>query len=114
MWDVQVEGPDGAIFQDRGNFIINGTGILKYDLLLHGNITDVADPATIYSKWKWPAVPGLSDFEGKLLHSAAWDDTYDLENKRVGVIGAGSSGVQVVAALQGSKSTLKYVEIETY
>lgn len=56
-----------------------------------------------FSKWKWPAVPGLSDFKGKLLHTAAWDDSYDLSDKTVGVIGAGSSGVQLVAALQGSE-----------
>lgn len=56
----------------------------------------------VRSKWKWPAVPGLADFKGKLLHTAAWDDSYDLRDKKVGVIGAGSSGVQLVAALQGS------------
>lgn len=55
------------------------------------------------SKWKWPAVPGLSEFKGKLLHTANWDDSYDLTEKRVGVIGAGSSGVQLVAALQESE-----------
>jgi cation diffusion facilitator CzcD-associated flavoprotein CzcO len=24
------------------------------------------------SKWKWPAIPGLHDFKGKLVHSANW------------------------------------------
>lgn len=39
---------------------------------------------------------GLDEFNGPKIHSANWDDTVDLNNKRVLVIGAGSSGVQIV------------------
>lgn len=34
------------------------------------------------------------------MHSAKYEEGYDLSNKRVAVIGAGSSGVQIVAAIQ--------------
>jgi cation diffusion facilitator CzcD-associated flavoprotein CzcO len=40
------------------------------------------------------------DYKGKLMHSAAYEEGYPLEGKRVAVIGAGSSGVQIVANLQ--------------
>ena len=26
---------------------------------------------------KWPDIPGLQSFKGKLLHSAKWDESYD-------------------------------------
>src|SRR5271170_2568294 len=27
----------------------------------------------VLNNWKWPDIPGLQDFKGKLLHSAQWD-----------------------------------------
>jgi cation diffusion facilitator CzcD-associated flavoprotein CzcO len=33
------------------------------------------------------------------MHSANWDQEYDFKGKRLAVIGAGSSGVQIVASL---------------
>lgn len=36
-----------------------------------------------------PDLPGLKDFEGKLMHSARWDWSYDFAGKRVAVIGNG-------------------------
>lgn len=48
----------------------------------------------------WPAVDGLDTFKGKLMHSAAWDESYDFANKRVAVIGNGSSSIQIVPSLQ--------------
>ena len=46
------------------------------------------------------AIPGLEDFQGRVLHTAAWDETADCSGKRVAVIGNGSSGIQVFGALQ--------------
>ena len=42
---------------------------------------------------------GLEDFEGALFHSARWDHSVPLDRKRIGVIGNGSSGVQITGAL---------------
>ncbi|OBT97370.1 hypothetical protein VE01_04370 [Pseudogymnoascus verrucosus] len=53
----------------------------------------------VLNKWKWPTVPGLHDFTGKLMHSATWDQSYNFTGKKIAVIGAGSSGVQIVASL---------------
>jgi cation diffusion facilitator CzcD-associated flavoprotein CzcO len=43
-----------------------------------------------------PDLPGLASFEGKTFHSAEWDHSYDLEGKRVAVIGTGASAIQFV------------------
>lgn len=44
-----------------------------------------------------PNIPGIGDFEGELYHTARWPQTDpDFANKRVGVIGTGSSGTQVI------------------
>jgi cation diffusion facilitator CzcD-associated flavoprotein CzcO len=52
------------------------------------------------SKWKWPEIPGLKNFKGDLLHTANWPKDFEYSGKRVAVIGNGSSGVQVVPAIQ--------------
>ncbi len=43
-----------------------------------------------------PLVQGAGEFAGHAFHSAAWDHSYDLRGKRVGVIGSGASAVQFV------------------
>ncbi len=48
------------------------------------------------SQPKMPDLPGLADFRGRLVHTARWDDGYDLRGKRVGVIGTGATSVQLV------------------
>ncbi|KAJ9608745.1 hypothetical protein H2200_006516 [Cladophialophora chaetospira] len=44
----------------------------------------------------WPSIPGLRDFKGHMTHSATWDHDFDYSNKRIVVIGNGSSGIQIV------------------
>ncbi|MFG6487836.1 flavin-containing monooxygenase [Roseateles sp. BYS78W] len=48
---------------------------------------------------RWPDIPGLADFRGRLLHSARWPHGADLCEQRVGVIGTGSTAAQLVPAL---------------
>lgn len=43
-----------------------------------------------------PDIPGLKDFQGKVMHSAQWDHGYDLKGKRVASIGTGGSAIQYV------------------
>lgn len=81
VWKLLVKDlQTGNTFEDEAEFFINAGGVLN--------------------NWKWPNVPGLEDFKGKLMHSAAYDEGYPLEGKKVAVIGAGSSGVQIVANIQ--------------
>lgn len=41
------------------------------------------------------------------MHSAHWDDLYDFTNKKIAVIGAGSSAVQIVPSLQPKVKAMK-------
>jgi cyclohexanone monooxygenase len=44
-----------------------------------------------------PALPGLEDFAGPCFHTAHWpQEGLDMTGKRVGVVGTGASGVQVI------------------
>jgi cyclohexanone monooxygenase len=46
-----------------------------------------------------PEIKGLEDFAGEVHHPARWpQDGVDLSGKRVGVIGTGATGVQVIQA----------------
>src|SRR4051794_4291333 len=47
-----------------------------------------------------PQLPGLGRFEGEVFHSARWNHDYDLEGKRVAVVGTGASAIQFVPEIQ--------------
>lgn len=64
------------MFDDSCDVLISATGFLSH--------------------WRWPEIGGLQSFKGHLVHSADWKDEYDFSNKRVGVIGNGSSAIQIV------------------
>ena len=44
----------------------------------------------------WPDLLGLETFSGKRMHSATWDPSYDLADKKVAVIGSGASAIQLI------------------
>jgi cation diffusion facilitator CzcD-associated flavoprotein CzcO len=46
-----------------------------------------------------PDIPGLETFGGACFHSAEWDHSVPLEGRRIGVIGTGSTGMQITRAL---------------
>ncbi|KAI0666937.1 hypothetical protein C8Q78DRAFT_982944 [Trametes maxima] len=77
----------------------------------------------VLSRWKWPEIVGLHDFKGELHHSAGfepqphtWQKTAEAwKDKKVGVIGVGSSALQIVAALQsGVKKLVNYSRGRTW
>ncbi|KAL4883949.1 hypothetical protein BJY04DRAFT_183569 [Aspergillus karnatakaensis] len=79
-WTVKVKNTDTEeIVEDECDVVVSASGALN--------------------EWKWPVIPGLHDFKGKLLHSAAWDESYEYSGKRVAVIGNGSSGIQIVPGM---------------
>lgn len=55
---------------------------------------------------KYPDIPGISDFKGIKVHTGAWSDDIDLRDKQVGIIGNGSSGVQVITEIAGKVKSL--------
>jgi cation diffusion facilitator CzcD-associated flavoprotein CzcO len=80
----KVETADGST--DEADFVIAATGVLHH-------------PA-------YPDIKGLDNFEGALFHSARWDHEVSLAGKRVGIIGTGSTAIQMVTALVGEVSEL--------
>jgi cation diffusion facilitator CzcD-associated flavoprotein CzcO len=51
------------------------------------------------SQPRTPDIPGIDTFAGKIIHTADWDDSYDLAGKRVAVIGTGATAVQLIPEL---------------
>lgn len=74
-WKLELSNGD----QTEADVVIVASGVLH-----HPNI---------------PELPGLDSFKGKAFHSARWDDSAVLDGTRVGVIGCGSTGIQIVNAL---------------
>jgi cation diffusion facilitator CzcD-associated flavoprotein CzcO len=46
---------------------------------------------------KPPDIPGLERFEGRVLTTSDWREEVDLAGCRIGVVGTGSSGIQVIS-----------------
>ncbi|OBK72796.1 monooxygenase [Mycobacterium sp. 1274761.0] len=59
----------------------------------------VVSAVGLFGPARIPAIDGLADFGGALMHTAQWDAAVDLTGKRVAVIGTGASGVQVIPEL---------------
>lgn len=47
----------------------------------------------------YPAIAGLADFRGPMFHSARWDHDVSLKDKRVGIVGTGSTAIQILPAI---------------
>jgi cation diffusion facilitator CzcD-associated flavoprotein CzcO len=54
-----------------------------------------------------PAINGLAEFDGPVMHSARWNHAVDTAGKRIAVIGTGSTGVQIVCGLADSAGRLE-------
>jgi cyclohexanone monooxygenase len=53
----------------------------------------------LLSKTHLPDIKGRDTFAGDLVHTGAWPVDHDLGGKRVGVIGTGSTGQQLITAI---------------
>lgn len=74
-WEVETASGHVETF----DFVIAATGILHHP--------------------KLPDIEGLDSFEGAMFHSARWDHDVPLDGRRIGLIGTGSTGVQITGAL---------------
>ena len=73
-WHVTTSGEDRTSF----DVVIAATGITH-----HPHI---------------PTLAGVQSFEGHSFHSAQWPLDLDITNRRIGIVGTGSSAVQLVSA----------------
>ncbi len=81
----QVTSADGQV--RHADVVINCLGVLVH-------------PQT-------PDIEGLESFQGARFHSARWDHSVTLDGQRIGVIGTGSTAVQIITALAGRAGNLK-------
>jgi cation diffusion facilitator CzcD-associated flavoprotein CzcO len=66
----------------------------------HRNEVDVVIAATgVLHHPRYPDLEGLETFRGAAFHSARWDHNTPIDGRRVGIIGTGSTAVQLVSAL---------------
>lgn len=73
LWHVTIHGQPAV----AAHHVVLATGLLQ--------------------KAVYPSIAGLESFTGQMVHTSAWpEDGIDLTDKRVGVIGVGSSSVQLI------------------
>jgi cyclohexanone monooxygenase len=75
LWEVTTDA--GDVY--RATYVVNAVGLL--------------------SAINLPKLSGMDTFDGEIIHTAAWPEGKDLAGRRVGVIGTGSTGQQVITAL---------------
>lgn len=85
-WNVGFT--DGA--SDKADIVIAASGVLH-----HPNI---------------PNFPGIENFRGAAFHSTRWDHDEPLDGRKIGVIGCGSTGVQIVSALADRAASLVHFQ----
>ncbi|MBV8162196.1 MAG: NAD(P)/FAD-dependent oxidoreductase [Acidimicrobiia bacterium] len=73
----RVGTADGG--RDEADVVIAATGVLHHP--------------------RFPDIEGVDDFGGAVFHSARWDHSVGLDGARLGVVGTGSSAVQIVGAV---------------
>ncbi len=83
----------------------------RWNIALKDGTKDVADiviSATGFlHQIAMPDIAGLDSFKGVKFHTARWDHSVSLEDKRIGIIGTGSTAVQIVSALAGKVKSLE-------
>ncbi|MCW2494467.1 NAD(P)/FAD-dependent oxidoreductase [Jatrophihabitans sp.] len=78
FWLIEADGPEGPqTFTARA--VISCVGFL--------------------SRANVPQIEGSEDFRGTAFHTSAWPADFDVEGKRVAVVGTGASGYQLVPEL---------------
>jgi cation diffusion facilitator CzcD-associated flavoprotein CzcO len=84
QWHLQTSAGD----IDVADIVIAATGVLHHP--------------------SYPNIPGIDAFEGAIFHSSRWDHSVPLAGARVGVIGMGSTGVQLISALAGTAARVEH------
>ncbi|MFE9576400.1 flavin-containing monooxygenase [Nocardia sp. NPDC006044] len=72
QWVVSIAGGETL----TGRYLLTATGFLS-------------QPYT-------PPFPGIDSFAGKIIHTTAWEDDFDLTGRKAAIIGTGATAVQLV------------------
>jgi cation diffusion facilitator CzcD-associated flavoprotein CzcO len=82
LWTLHLRGGESL----TARYLVTATGFLSQPRL--------------------PDIDGIETFGGRILHTAAWDDSYDPSGERVAVIGTGATAVQLIPQLAKEVSAL--------
>ena len=88
-----------ARFQDRRWRIATADGEEVFDVVITAT--------GVLRVPRYPKLTGLETFVGQVFHSSRWDHSDSLHDKRIGLIGTGSTGVQITAELGGKVNELR-------
>ncbi|KAK4171059.1 putative Sterigmatocystin biosynthesis monooxygenase [Triangularia setosa] len=96
QWYLKIlDMAKGIVFGDRCNVLVNATGFLQPYV-----------DCSSYGTPKWPNINGMNRFKGQLVHSALWDESVQVADKNVAMIGIGSSGVQILPEVAKEAKTI--------
>ena len=72
--------------EDRADVVIAATGVLHHP--------------------RYPDIEGLETYQGAMFHSSRWDHRVPLDGARVGIVGTGSTAIQIVSGIVDRVGTL--------
>jgi cation diffusion facilitator CzcD-associated flavoprotein CzcO len=81
-WELDLS--DGT--STRADVVVSATGVLHHP--------------------RYPDIEGIDSFNGACFHSARWNHDVQLDGKRVGVVGNGSTAIQMVTELVSRVDTM--------
>ena len=75
QWRIETTAGDQGLF----DIVVTAVGVLHHPV--------------------YPDIEGLGNFKGHAFHSSHWDESLSLDGKRVGIIGNGSTAIQILPAI---------------
>lgn len=90
VWRVVVCEADGTVTTHIADMVLSAVGSLN--------------------KPRLPRVPGMSEFAGIQFHSGQWPADVDLVGKRVAIVGAGASSMQITPRIAREVDTLTVIQ----
>ena len=92
MWDFDITVNDTKMMSLRSRFVFLGTGYYDYQEPLRADI------------------PGIHNFQGKVIHPQFWPDDLDYANKRVVIIGSGATAITLLPSLSTSAAQVTMLQ----
>ncbi|MGW9131906.1 flavin-containing monooxygenase [Streptomyces sp. NPDC055681] len=89
-WELTLRAADGTVSTTSAAAVVTAAGFLNRPSV--------------------PDVPGRADFAGDQFHTAEWDAKVPLSGRRVAVVGAGATAVQVVPSIIDDVAELAFFQ----
>jgi 4-hydroxyacetophenone monooxygenase len=86
-WQVELRKREGQTQTITSNVVISAAGL--------------------FNEPNRPDIPGIDGYRGTIFHTTAWDHSFDYTNKRVGIIGVGCTGAQLMPRVAKDAALVK-------